>query len=585
MQVTNGGGGPQRGSSLLTVLITIGVALGAVQTMSTVQTRQAKSTTRLSYSVVAEHYNRLAVLKLKHLLDESVLDLTVDRQGLRRPELTVKVPTAVRQVQVWDVENPGADAVFISKSCPSGMSTHLGPETTLSFGGTVAADYDATWQWSDAACVGRGIAVTTEVRVVELAASRASVVVQAITEHLGESHALRAVVIVPQRLLCEAMQCNLSVSRANAVANQNVQITIEYAQHLTNEIRYRLRRVDLDPAGTLMSELTLAPVSGRSSMTRTVNFPNPGQYEIDIEVAGGGCPCNAQQTVNVSPPATPPPAEPECKWADPNYAEVVTWTACSMRPKFSPQAKEFQLRVGRRLGQEAGSKACSDFGFPLNGCRFFSSVHATRTLRHVNAQDCRNMRGGHIVSANGDKVIVGFSFPTSTNPRRKCGFTVVNVRNKHNGCLPPESQIRMGDGSLRPIGEISAGDLVWNPRVNASLPVRRVVAGPEEVPLVRLEVLARTFLVTETHPMLTRRGLVQAQHIRPGDELFVDEKSTTRVYRADRAPLDSEQMVFNIELDVPADFGEDGSYFEADGIVVGDYALQVQLEQATQPHQ
>ncbi len=567
----------QRGSSGLAVLTTIAVSLGAVQIMSSVQSYQAKNTTHLSHGVVAEHYGRLAIIKLKQLLDQGTLDIKVDDQSIQRPELSYSDPTREAVPAVWYVESPGPNGTFISHSCPSGLSTHLtpvGPGNPLA---PPPMHYDATWRWSDTGCFERGVAVATRVRIVQLSNSRASVVVEATTDLLGTAHKLRAVLIVPQRLLCEAMQCNLAVSRQQALTNQTFDFTVTYAQHLTNEIRYRLRRLDGPAPGTIVSELMLTPATNTSTLTRSASIPTAGQYEIDVEVAGGGCPCSAQQPLQISAPSTPPPPINSCKWADPNYSEVTTWKVCSQALKAAPRVVEFEMRIGRSEGTSGAPGGCAQFGFPMDGCRYFPSVSPVRNLGTTSAAECRNLRGAHQMGGYGGKVLIGFSYPTDTYPNRKCGFTVVNVRNPSNGCLPPESMIRMDDGSLRSIRDIRVGDRVWNPRIGDSLPVKTVIAGPEAEPLVRLQVIDRTFLVTETHPMLTRRGLIQAQFVRTGDELYIDHETTTRIYRADRAPVDPEQMVFNLELDVPAELSDEGPYFEADGIVVGDYSLQVAL--------
>ncbi len=140
------------------------------------------------------------------------------------------------------------------------------------------------------------------------------------------------------------------------------------------------------------------------------------------------------------------------------------------------------------------------------------------------------------------------------------------------GCFDPETKILMADGTSKAIKNVRAGDLVKNPVTGQDLPIELVIESAEVAPMIRLRSKVGEILVTQTHPMLTSEGLVQARNLRVGD-LLVAETGDTPILQIEVLPSNDDQVVINFRVKTDSSSSDDRMVL-AEGVVTGDYLVQ-----------
>ncbi|RYZ91519.1 MAG: hypothetical protein EOP04_00195 [Proteobacteria bacterium] len=151
------------------------------------------------------------------------------------------------------------------------------------------------------------------------------------------------------------------------------------------------------------------------------------------------------------------------------------------------------------------------------------------------------------------------------------------------GCFAENTQILFADGSIKPASAVRSGDWLWNPRLNQAQQVARVVAGPEQLPLVTVTAGGNEVVVTGEHPFLTSRGLVKAIDLKLG-EILVSGEQKVLVERIDFEKISIGQkapIVWNFEL--VGTENEDEHYVSANGVMTGDLYLQKRLQNGREP--
>ena len=141
-----------------------------------------------------------------------------------------------------------------------------------------------------------------------------------------------------------------------------------------------------------------------------------------------------------------------------------------------------------------------------------------------------------------------------------------------NGCFVKGTQIAIGEGLSVPIEDLTVGKevLLSNGKISK---IKKIVAGLEKNPVVKIELVDKKIVsVTETHPMLTRRGVVKAAELRFDDEIKVYTGAWVKIHSL--TAVKYSDKVINIKLD-----GEDEKdhLVIANGVVTGDLYLQQQL--------
>jgi hypothetical protein len=149
----------------------------------------------------------------------------------------------------------------------------------------------------------------------------------------------------------------------------------------------------------------------------------------------------------------------------------------------------------------------------------------------------------------------------------------------HSGCFAMSTQIRMADGKDRPIALLKKGDRVLNPMTGKSVPVIRVIEGPEVRPLIEVGYKTASVKVTEKHPFMTITGLKAAKDLKEKELVLHSDGKFYPINKLKTLPIDSKQLVRNITL---GDMSTDpiAHMVLADGVVTGDLFLQNSLEKA-----
>ena len=141
------------------------------------------------------------------------------------------------------------------------------------------------------------------------------------------------------------------------------------------------------------------------------------------------------------------------------------------------------------------------------------------------------------------------------------------------GCFDPGTQILLEGGKLVPASDIRVGDRLYNPLSGRSFAVKRILVGPEEIPMVELGFDGHLLKVTQDHPVLTRDGMKRANTVRIG-EVIVDASGNEKVLHYVRlAEIIPGQKALNFELDVDSQDPID-RLIVSDNITSGDLAVQ-----------
>lgn len=133
------------------------------------------------------------------------------------------------------------------------------------------------------------------------------------------------------------------------------------------------------------------------------------------------------------------------------------------------------------------------------------------------------------------------------------------------GCFARGTLITMGDGSSKPIEDITIGEnvMIYG---NSAVTVNNIVYGNDDK-IVHIKLFdGKQIGVSFTHPIMTRKGLLQASNLEFGDEVLLADGTYEKVeYAYDDYYNDT---VYNIYTT------ESGNYLLANGIVSGDSIIQ-----------
>lgn len=96
------------------------------------------------------------------------------------------------------------------------------------------------------------------------------------------------------------------------------------------------------------------------------------------------------------------------------------------------------------------------------------------------------------------------------------------------GCFGKETKITMADGTQKLISEIKAGDLVLSAE-KESLVVKNIISGQEKMMVYVETDTGEKLLLSESHPVVTRRGMVTAKDLNAGDLLVRADGNETSI--------------------------------------------------------
>ena len=152
------------------------------------------------------------------------------------------------------------------------------------------------------------------------------------------------------------------------------------------------------------------------------------------------------------------------------------------------------------------------------------------------------------------------------------------IGRRMHGCFVKGTQIALSQKSQVAIEELRVGDTVMLSNGKKSKIVH-MISGPEKKPVIQLDLVnGKTLSVTDTHPMLTEMGVVQAKNLTIGSRLLT--KDGHWVTLSSISTKKYEDHVFNIEL---AGSHETDHLIYGNGIVTGDLHLQQKLQTKPNP--
>ncbi|WP_376960790.1 Hint domain-containing protein [Azospirillum sp. A26] len=138
-------------------------------------------------------------------------------------------------------------------------------------------------------------------------------------------------------------------------------------------------------------------------------------------------------------------------------------------------------------------------------------------------------------------------------------------------CLVAGTQITLADGTTKAVEDFTSEDVVVSG--DGTRPVQATLAQPHSGPITVLEFAdGATLAGSATHPVVTPSGTVHAGALAVGDTVLTRHGTTT--VTATRQETQTNGSLFNLWL-VPEGAGP--TTMIANGIVVGDYQIQVQL--------
>lgn len=135
------------------------------------------------------------------------------------------------------------------------------------------------------------------------------------------------------------------------------------------------------------------------------------------------------------------------------------------------------------------------------------------------------------------------------------------------GCFAGDTRIRMANGTGKKICDLKCGDMVETP--SGGKPVLEVYYGTEKT-LIYLKTSGGCVMaVTKDHPVLTKRGVLRAEHLDQGDEVKMADGSHETLLEVYEVDYEKDQPVYNIEVD--------GGLIFAEGFLAGEFGTQNDL--------
>ena len=148
-----------------------------------------------------------------------------------------------------------------------------------------------------------------------------------------------------------------------------------------------------------------------------------------------------------------------------------------------------------------------------------------------------------------------------------------------NGCFAPETKLTLADGSVKQAKEVKAGDELFNPLTKKAVTVERVIEGPEDVGMVSVKTASGELKVSQEHPMLTAKGLVQAKDLKAGDTVFNGDNQEVEVASVEIKPVEEGQYVINFIVKGDGDAKDyKNRMLLSEGVITGDLTTQIELK-------
>lgn len=132
------------------------------------------------------------------------------------------------------------------------------------------------------------------------------------------------------------------------------------------------------------------------------------------------------------------------------------------------------------------------------------------------------------------------------------------------GCMGKDTQIKMADGSLKPVSAIQPGESVMDAYGKVAK-VTDVMTG-KEAQMINVKVKSGdSILLTDEHPVLTERGMVMAKDLCAADVLILDGE---KAFLTEAYKVEYNDTVYSLVLDKPC------TDMIGNNFIVGDFEAQ-----------
>lgn len=169
----------------------------------------------------------------------------------------------------------------------------------------------------------------------------------------------------------------------------------------------------------------------------------------------------------------------------------------------------------------------------------------------------------------------GVTFTSDQNQSGLPNVVIVPAMNIVEGCFPDGVRIRMADGSEKNVETFQGyGDEKVRSKAGVTRAVTATTWGSEARPLVYIrDSRGHSLLLTEFHPVITKRGVVLAVQLKKEDVVETESGDATLV-EVGRKKNPAAVPIHNLRVGSEAEAAKNESTFYANGILVGDQIMQ-----------
>lgn len=153
---------------------------------------------------------------------------------------------------------------------------------------------------------------------------------------------------------------------------------------------------------------------------------------------------------------------------------------------------------------------------------------------------------------------------SSSNPFADCCIPYIRII---YGCLSKDSMILMADGCYRRIDSLKIGDMIRAGKCGDDFNVVENIWRGEERTLYKIQTRTHCISASNSHPILTTKGVVKAGCLEIDMEVCCLGGSIEKIISIDQ--IDYNDVVYNLDLQIKTN-----SFFISNGVVVGDMRLQ-----------
>ncbi len=138
-----------------------------------------------------------------------------------------------------------------------------------------------------------------------------------------------------------------------------------------------------------------------------------------------------------------------------------------------------------------------------------------------------------------------------------------------------DTLVQMADGSFKKISTLKYGHMLWNPKFKRPEKVLYVHETPPPTSMVEIKLGDKKIDVTSLHPFVSRRGLLLAQDLKPGDQLPSADRNWQTISALRTYKPSSDAKVYDIFLD--SDQAPSDRLLNMDGLLAPSYEWQREL--------